>query len=90
MEKVQWHDSDDTGSTSHHEKPNERSHSGSSAQPTALYNGAGVLGVTHSSPSDFKVNISTKNSHQLNTSTYSQQQSGGNRNQPSCLRTGWA
>ncbi|KAF2367567.1 Immunoglobulin V-set domain [Trinorchestia longiramus] len=31
-----------------------------------------------------------KNSHHLKKSTYSQQQSEGSRNQPSCLRTGWA
>ncbi|KAF2344974.1 Phosphatidylinositol-4-phosphate 5-kinase core [Trinorchestia longiramus] len=68
---------------------NERSRSGSRAQPTALYNEAATLCDTRSLPSTSKVNISTKNSHHQNNSTYSQQQSKGSRNQPSCLWTGW-
>ncbi|KAF2365754.1 hypothetical protein FHG87_003486 [Trinorchestia longiramus] len=42
---------------------------------------------THSLPSTSKVNNSTKNSHHLKSSTYSQQQNERRRNQPSCLRT---
>ncbi|KAF2355751.1 Integrase catalytic core [Trinorchestia longiramus] len=42
---------------------NERSRSGSSAQPTALDNGAAVLGVTHSLHCASEVNIFTKIPH---------------------------
>ncbi|KAF2353571.1 hypothetical protein FHG87_015675 [Trinorchestia longiramus] len=38
--------------------------------PTALYNEAATLCVADSLPSTSKVNISTKNSHHLNSSTY--------------------
>ncbi|KAF2362918.1 hypothetical protein FHG87_006323 [Trinorchestia longiramus] len=68
---------------------NERSRSGSRSLPTAQYEAA-TLCVTDSLLSAYKVNISTKNSHHLKKSTYSQQQSEGSKNQPSCLRTGWA
>ncbi|KAF2368254.1 hypothetical protein FHG87_000992 [Trinorchestia longiramus] len=47
----------------------ERSRSGSSAQPTTLFNEATALGVTDSPPSASKVNISSKNSHHLQKST---------------------
>ncbi|KAF2360813.1 hypothetical protein FHG87_008425 [Trinorchestia longiramus] len=39
---------------------NEQSRSGSSAQPTALYNEATMLGVTNYLPSASKVSISTR------------------------------
>ncbi|KAF2367276.1 hypothetical protein FHG87_001972 [Trinorchestia longiramus] len=68
---------------------NERSRSGSRSQPTALYNEAATLCVTDARPSAYKVNISSKNSHHLNNSTHSQQQSERRRNQPICLRTEW-
>ncbi|KAF2362846.1 hypothetical protein FHG87_006400 [Trinorchestia longiramus] len=55
------------------------------SQPPYTYNEATTLGVTGSLPSTSKVNISTNNSHHLNNSTYSQQQSRGIRNQPSFL-----
>ncbi|KAF2359368.1 hypothetical protein FHG87_009876 [Trinorchestia longiramus] len=42
---------------------NERSRSGSSAQPTALYNGAAMLGVTHSLHCVSEVNVFTKTPH---------------------------
>ncbi|KAF2349187.1 hypothetical protein FHG87_020057 [Trinorchestia longiramus] len=68
---------------------NERSRSGTRAQPTTLYsyNEAATLCVTVLSSAS-KVNISTKNSHHLKKSTYSQQQSKKSRNEPSCLRKG--
>ncbi|KAF2363324.1 hypothetical protein FHG87_005922 [Trinorchestia longiramus] len=44
--------------------------------------------ATNSLPNASKVNISTKTSYHLKKSTYSQQQSEGSRNQPSCLLTG--
>ncbi|KAF2367251.1 hypothetical protein FHG87_001996 [Trinorchestia longiramus] len=52
---------------------NERSRSGSSAQPTVLYsyNEATTLGITHSLSNTSKVNISTNSSHHLNNSTHS-------------------
>ncbi|KAF2354307.1 hypothetical protein FHG87_014935 [Trinorchestia longiramus] len=54
---------------------NERSRSGSSAQPTTLYNEATTLSVTHSPPRTSKLNISTKSSHRLNNSIHNKQQS---------------
>ncbi|KAF2353520.1 hypothetical protein FHG87_015718 [Trinorchestia longiramus] len=68
----------------------KRSHSGSKAQLTALYNEAATLCVTDSLPSTSKFIISIKNSHHLNNSTYSQQQNKRSKNQPSYLRTIWA
>ncbi|KAF2356173.1 hypothetical protein FHG87_013062 [Trinorchestia longiramus] len=69
---------------------NERCRSSSSTLPTVQYNEAAILCFKDSLPSASRFNISTKKSHHLKNSTHTQQQSKGRRNQPSCLRTGWA